>query len=60
MDAVLEVRNPMAVSAESSVGVNAAPVMDVDVGFSVILVMYFPVSLSVRQVVRSQARSAYL
>lgn len=50
----------MAVSAESSVGVNADPVMDVDVGFSVILVMYFPVLLSVRRVVRGQASSAYL
>ena len=41
VDAVLDVRKPVAVRDESSEGVNAVPVMELDVGFSFIFVMYF-------------------
>ena len=41
VDAVLDVKNAVAIREESSVGVKAVPAMEVEVGFSIILMMYF-------------------
>lgn len=41
VDAVLDVKNAVAIREDSSVEVKAVPVMEVEVGFSVILIMYF-------------------
>lgn len=38
---MLDVKNAVAIREDSSVEVKAVPVMEVEVGFSVILIMYF-------------------
>jgi hypothetical protein len=40
-ETVLEVRSPTAVKAESSVGVKATPLIEVEVGFAFIMKTYF-------------------
>jgi hypothetical protein len=45
-EAVLEVRRPTAVNAESSVELKAAPLIEVEVGFALIIEIYFSAGIS--------------